>query len=49
MHKANAVPHTGRLCQQVCHAELVAFPELTATEEYVDAFCYHLEIGRAHV
>jgi 3-isopropylmalate dehydrogenase len=42
VHKANAVPHTGRLWQQVFHAELVAFPELTATEEYVDAFCYHL-------
>jgi hypothetical protein len=42
VHKANAVPHTGRLWQQVFHAELAAFPELTATEEYVDSFCYHL-------
>ena len=42
VHKANAVPHTGRLWQQVLDAELVAFPELTATEEYVDSFCYHL-------
>lgn len=42
VHKANAVPHTGRLWQQVFHAELAAFPELTAAEEYVDAFCYHL-------
>ena len=41
VHKANAVPHTGRLWQQVFHAELVAFPELTAAEEYVDSFCYH--------
>jgi 3-isopropylmalate dehydrogenase len=42
VHKANAVPHTGRLWQQVFHSELAAFPELTATEEYVDSFCYHL-------
>jgi len=42
VHKANAVPHTGRLWQQVFHAEVAAFPELTATEEYVDSFCYHL-------
>jgi 3-isopropylmalate dehydrogenase len=42
VHKANAVPHTGRLWQQVFHAELAAFPDLTATEEYVDSFCYHL-------
>jgi 3-isopropylmalate dehydrogenase len=42
VHKANAVPHTGRLWQQVFQAELAAFPELTATEEYVDSFCYHL-------
>ncbi|HKS98915.1 MAG TPA: isocitrate/isopropylmalate family dehydrogenase [Rugosimonospora sp.] len=42
VHKANAVPHTGRLWQQVFHAELAAFPELTGDEEYVDSFCYHL-------
>ncbi|HEY7274262.1 MAG TPA: isocitrate/isopropylmalate family dehydrogenase [Actinoplanes sp.] len=42
VHKANAVPHTGALWRDVFRAELAAVPELTATEEYVDAFCYHL-------
>ncbi|MBO3747568.1 isocitrate/isopropylmalate dehydrogenase family protein [Streptosporangiaceae bacterium NEAU-GS5] len=42
VHKANAVPHTGALWQDVFRAELAAVPELTGTEEYVDAFCYHL-------
>jgi isocitrate/isopropylmalate dehydrogenase len=42
VHKANAVPHTGALWRDVFHAELAAVPELTGTEEYVDAFCYHL-------
>ncbi|MFE5797404.1 isocitrate/isopropylmalate dehydrogenase family protein [Streptomyces sp. NPDC056503] len=42
VHKANAVPHTGRLWQEVFRTELDRFPELTGSEEYVDAFCYHL-------
>jgi isocitrate/isopropylmalate dehydrogenase len=42
VHKANAVPHTGQLWQQVFRREVAAFPELTATEEYIDSFCYHL-------
>ncbi|MFF0513134.1 isocitrate/isopropylmalate dehydrogenase family protein [Streptomyces sp. NPDC004250] len=42
VHKANAVPHTGRLWQEVFRAELAHVPELTGSEEYVDAFCYHL-------
>ncbi|WP_223772545.1 isocitrate/isopropylmalate family dehydrogenase [Streptomyces sp. 135] len=42
VHKANAVPHTGRLWQEVFRAELARVPELTGSEEYVDAFCYHL-------
>src|SRR5262245_30024224 len=42
VHKANAVPHTGRLWQQVFHAELAAFPELTANEEYVGSVWLHL-------
>ncbi|MEV0458998.1 isocitrate/isopropylmalate family dehydrogenase [Catellatospora methionotrophica] len=42
VHKANAVPHTGRLWRELYAAELAAFPELDGTDEYVDAFCYHL-------
>jgi 3-isopropylmalate dehydrogenase len=42
VHKANAVPNTGALWREVFHAELAAVPELSGTEEYVDAFCYHL-------
>ncbi|KUF18084.1 isocitrate/isopropylmalate dehydrogenase family protein [Streptomyces silvensis] len=42
VHKSNAVPNTGRLWQDVFRRELTAFPELTGSEEYVDAFCYHL-------
>jgi isocitrate/isopropylmalate dehydrogenase len=42
VHKANAVPNTGALWQDVFHTELTAVPELTGTEEYVDSFCYHL-------
>jgi len=42
VHKANAVPHTGALWREVFEAELAAVPELTGTEEYADAFCYHL-------
>ncbi|MFE7978118.1 isocitrate/isopropylmalate dehydrogenase family protein [Streptomyces shenzhenensis] len=42
VHKSNAVPHTGRLWQQVFRHEAEAFPELEASEEYVDSFCYHL-------
>jgi isocitrate/isopropylmalate dehydrogenase len=42
VHKANAVPNTGALWREVFHAELAAVPGLTGTEEYVDAFCYHL-------
>jgi isocitrate/isopropylmalate dehydrogenase len=42
VHKANAVPHTGALWQDVFWAELAAVPSLTGSEEYVDAFCYHL-------
>jgi isocitrate/isopropylmalate dehydrogenase len=42
VHKANAVPNTGRLWQDVFWYELQQFPELAGSEEYVDAFCYHL-------
>jgi isocitrate/isopropylmalate dehydrogenase len=42
VHKANAVPNTGALWQDVFRTELAAMPDLTGTEEYVDAFCYHL-------
>jgi isocitrate/isopropylmalate dehydrogenase len=41
VHKANAVPNTGQLWLDVFRAELEAFPELDATDEYVDSFCYH--------
>lgn len=42
VHKSNAVPHTGRLWQEVFRAELARFPHLVGSEEYVDSFCYHL-------
>jgi isocitrate/isopropylmalate dehydrogenase len=42
VHKANAVPNTGALWQDVFRTELSTVPSLTGTEEYVDAFCYHL-------
>jgi isocitrate/isopropylmalate dehydrogenase len=42
VHKANAVPNTGKLWLDVFHAELETFPELDAGDEYVDSFCYHL-------
>ncbi|GHF24705.1 3-isopropylmalate dehydrogenase [Streptomyces mashuensis] len=42
VHKANAVPNTGRLWQEVFRRELEDFPGLEGSEEYVDAFCYHL-------
>jgi isocitrate/isopropylmalate dehydrogenase len=42
VHKANAVPNTGALWQEVFHTELSVYPDLVGTEEYVDAFCYHL-------
>ncbi|MGW5969534.1 isocitrate/isopropylmalate dehydrogenase family protein [Streptomyces sp. NPDC055186] len=42
VHKANAVPNTGALWQDVFRAELVRHPGLEGSEEYVDAFCYHL-------
>jgi isocitrate/isopropylmalate dehydrogenase len=42
VHKANAVPNTGALWQDVFRTELAAVPDLTGTEEYVDSFCYHL-------
>lgn len=41
VHKANAVPHTGRLWQEIFREELSRHPGLTGTDEYVDAFCYH--------
>ena len=41
VHKANAVPNTGALWQDVFRAELASV-DLIGTEEYVDAFCYHL-------
>ncbi|MFK4105095.1 isocitrate/isopropylmalate family dehydrogenase [Streptomyces sp. NPDC019531] len=42
VHKANVVPHTGRLWQEVFRAELAQAPELTGAKEYIDAFCCHL-------
>jgi 3-isopropylmalate dehydrogenase len=42
VHKANAMPHTGSLWREVFLDELAALPDLTGSEEYVDAFCYHL-------
>ncbi|MEH0470945.1 isocitrate/isopropylmalate family dehydrogenase [Streptomyces sp. B21-097] len=42
VHKSNAVPNTGALWQDVFRREMKAFPELTASEEYVDSFCYNL-------
>ena len=42
VHKANAVPNTGRLWQEVFRAAVERYPGLTATEEYADSFCYHL-------
>lgn len=42
VHKANAVPNTGRLWQEVFRHEARAFPELEVSDEYVDSFCYHL-------
>lgn len=41
VHKANAIPNTGRLWQSIFWDALRDFPELTGVEEYVDAFCYH--------
>jgi len=42
VHKANAVPHTGRLWQEVFRREAERFPDIVVADEYVDAFCYHL-------
>ncbi|GAA3600546.1 isocitrate/isopropylmalate dehydrogenase family protein [Kribbella ginsengisoli] len=42
VHKSNAVPNTGGLWQDVFRRELGRLPGLEGTEEYVDAFCYHL-------
>lgn len=42
VHKANAVPNTGKLWQEVFRQELAGFPELVGSEEYVDSFCYSL-------
>ncbi|NLU63557.1 isocitrate/isopropylmalate dehydrogenase family protein [Rhodococcus sp. HNM0563] len=42
VHKANAVPNTGALWQDVFRTELAQFPQIEANEEYVDAFCYKL-------
>ncbi|MFI5618567.1 isocitrate/isopropylmalate dehydrogenase family protein [Streptomyces sp. NPDC051567] len=42
VHKSNAVPNTGSLWQDVFRRELLEFPELVGSEEYVDSFCYNL-------
>jgi isocitrate/isopropylmalate dehydrogenase len=42
VHKSNAVPNTGRLWQEVFWKEIQWYPEMEGSEEYVDAFCYHL-------
>ncbi|HXO50411.1 MAG TPA: isocitrate/isopropylmalate family dehydrogenase [Mycobacterium sp.] len=42
VHKANAVPNTGKLWQSVFRERLGEFSTLTGSEEYVDAFCYKL-------
>ncbi|MGH3622964.1 MAG: isocitrate/isopropylmalate dehydrogenase family protein [Sciscionella sp.] len=42
VHKANAVPNTGRLWQEVFRTEIAKTPDLEAAEEYVDSFCYNL-------
>jgi isocitrate/isopropylmalate dehydrogenase len=42
VHKANAVPNTGRLWREVFYHEAQLFPDLETSDEYVDSFCYHL-------
>jgi 3-isopropylmalate dehydrogenase len=42
VHKANAVPNTGGLWLDIFRNELLRYPALTSTSEYVDSFCYNL-------
>jgi isocitrate/isopropylmalate dehydrogenase len=42
VHKANAIPNTGALWQDVFWTEIGKHPSLHGTEEYVDSFCYNL-------
>jgi isocitrate/isopropylmalate dehydrogenase len=47
VHKANAVPNTGKLWQEVFQDELAKMPELAGAEEYVDAFCYRFILNHS--
>jgi isocitrate/isopropylmalate dehydrogenase len=42
VHKANAVPNTGGLWLDIFRNELLRYPALTSSSEYVDSFCYNL-------
>ncbi|WP_432825873.1 isocitrate/isopropylmalate dehydrogenase family protein [Dactylosporangium sp. CA-092794] len=42
VHKANAVPNTGRLWREVYYREAERFGDVETSDEYVDSFCYHL-------
>jgi isocitrate/isopropylmalate dehydrogenase len=42
VHKANAIPNTGALWQDVFWTEISGHPSLQGAEEYVDSFCYNL-------
>lgn len=42
VHKANAIPNTGALWQDVFWNEIGKYPSLRGAEEYVDSFCYNL-------
>lgn len=42
VHKANAVPNTGGLWLDIFQNELLRYPALASTSEYVDSFCYNL-------
>jgi isocitrate/isopropylmalate dehydrogenase len=47
VHKANAVPNTGKLWQEVFRDEIAKTPELIGSEEYVDSFCYRFVLDQA--
>lgn len=47
VHKANAVPNTGRLWQEVFREEIGEVRELTGSEEYVDSFCYRFVLDQS--
>ncbi len=47
VHKANAVPNTGKLWQEVFSGEIAKIPELAGSEEYVDSFCYRFILDQS--